>query len=72
MGSGERRPLGVEEGRNVGLRTIEFIRFGVKRSLLVWARSIFRGGMRVLGCILWVTDYSQCSEFLISLLLPAN
>lgn len=52
MGSGERRPSGVEAGRNVGLQTIEFIGFGVKRSLSVWARSIFHGGMRILGCIL--------------------
>jgi len=72
VGRGERRPLGVEAGRNVGLQTIEFFRFGVKKSLSVWARSIFCGGLRVLGYSLWVTDYSQRSELLTSLLLPVD
>ena len=72
MGRGERKPLGVAAGRNVGLWTIEFFRFGVKRSLSVWARSVFCGGTRVLGCSLWVTDYSQRSELLTSLLHLAD
>lgn len=62
----------MEAGRNVGLQTIEFFRFGVKKSLSVWARSIFCGGLRVLGYSLWVTDYSQRSELLTSLLLPVD